>query len=316
MRMNLADKANTQEESLIPRRHRWNAGRIAKGEGGKALTETVVVAGFILVPLFILGIYVGKWAYLQDRAIEAARYAAWERVVSPATPPKNRDWVSLKSDADLANEVRIRFFGGRAERLTAVTGSAAAADLAKGSSDEPLLRKHDGEPLLVKREENITVNTREEAFDGGWANRAMNALNRLAGNPMEMTGPTVTSVTVSAAGLPQRIFREVGLGNPLQFKAQAAVLADAWTANGEQEEERLLRQGFMSKLDLASRGKIPFYGAAKALYYLGLPLGGLFNEVKDFVVDDEHANDLRVDTSIQFGDRLQPTPAIPPYKGP
>ncbi len=117
MRMNLADKANTQEESLIPRRHRWNAGRIAKGEGGQALTETVVVAGFILVPLFILGIYVGKWAYLQDRAIEAARYAAWERVVSPATPPKNRDWVSLKSDADLANEVRIRFFGGRAERL-------------------------------------------------------------------------------------------------------------------------------------------------------------------------------------------------------
>ena len=106
--------------------------RRASRERGQALTEVVVVAGFVLVPLLILGVYVGKWGYLQDRSIEAARYAAWERVVSPAAPPAGREWASLKSDADLQKEVSIRFFGGRGERLTAVTSSAGAARIASG----------------------------------------------------------------------------------------------------------------------------------------------------------------------------------------
>ncbi|MGE0049565.1 MAG: hypothetical protein AB7T01_11630 [Acidithiobacillus sp.] len=292
-------------------------------EKGQALTEVVVVAGFVLVPLLILGVYVGKWGYLQDRSIEAARYAAWERVVSPAAPPAGRAWASLKSDADLQKEVSIRFFGGRNERLTAVTGSAGAAGLATGSSREPLLRKHDGQPLLVQREQNITVATRQEAFDGGWTSGVSKALNRLAGNPLQMTGPTVAAVTVSAAGLPQRIFAEVGLGDPLQFKAQAAVLTDPWTANGPGEEERLLREGFMKPQAETSKLKslpvVGFNAWGEILYWLGtpwgFPLGNMFGEYEKYRGDPDRDR-LKIDTEQQFGDRLQPYPPIPPYPGP
>ncbi|XTI72236.1 hypothetical protein ACQAYK_11180 [Acidithiobacillus sp. AC3] len=290
-------------------------GRWPSREKGQALTEVVVVAGFVLVPLLILGVCVGKWGYLQDRSIEAARYAAWERGVSPAAPPVGRDWASLKSDADLQKEVSIRFFGGRGERLTAVTSSAGAARIASGSSPEPLLRKHDGQPLLVQREQNITVATRQEAFDGGWTSGVSNALNRLAGNPLQMTGPTVAAVTVSAAGLPQRIFAEVGLGDPLQFRAQAAILTDLWTANGPGEEEHLLRDGFMKPQELVSKSKVAFSVAGQAFYLATWPLGNLAEEFEKHWNDPDRDR-LRIDTEQQFGDRLQPYPQIPPYPGP
>ncbi len=289
--------------------------RRASRERGQALTEVVVVAGFVLVPLLILGVYVGKWGYLQDRSIEAARYAAWERVVSPAAPPAGREWASLKSDADLQKEVSIRFFGGRNERLTAVIGSAGAAGLATGSSGEPLLRKHDGQPLLVQREQNITVATRQETFDGGWTSGVSNALNRLAGNPLQMTGPTVAAVTVSAAGLPQRIFAEVGLGDPLQFKAQAAVLTDPWTANGPGEEERLLREGIMKRQETLSKKKVGFSIAGQLFYLATWPLGKLAEEFEKHWNDPDRDR-LKIDTEQQVGDRLQPYPPIPPYPGP
>ncbi|WP_308387764.1 hypothetical protein [Acidithiobacillus sp. AMEEHan] len=290
-------------------------------ESGQALTETVVIAGFVLVPLLLLGVYVGKWAYLQDRSIEAARYAAWERVVSLANPPQNREWVSLKTDQDLQNEVAIRFFGGRGEKLTAVTGNAGATDIAKGSSREPLLRKHDGTSLLVEREKNITVATRQEAFDGGWTGGAIGAFGKLTQKigvmPLEMTGPTVAAVTVSAAGLPQKIFAEVGLGQPLQFKAQAAVLGDPWSANGPGEEERLLRSGFMKPQEaLPLKGsKYSFGIAATTLRGLGYPLGDLFQEAGKFTNDPDKYR-IKIDTEQQFGDRLQPAPSIPAYQGP
>lgn len=302
-----------QEQSYGRRACR--SGSLRGEEKGQALTETVVVAGFVLVPLLILGVYVGKWAYLQDRTIEAARYAAWERIVWRTDPPKNREWLALKSDADLANEVRVRYFGGTGERITAVAGSAKGADAAQGASRDPLLRKHDGDPLLVERERNITVATRQEAFDGGWTDKAMKALNGLTNNPMEMTGPTVATVSATAAGLPQRLFAQVGLGNPLTFRAQAAVLTDAWTANGGQEEEKVLRGGFMKVLETESLGKIPFTGLSMFLYGLALPLKGLFREARYHFADPD-ANRLKIDTELQFGDRLQPAPGIPDYKGP
>ncbi|MCE5388199.1 MAG: hypothetical protein K0041_06425 [Acidithiobacillus sp.] len=279
------------------------------------MTEVVVVAGFVLVPLLLLGVYVGKWAYVQNRSIEAARYAAWERVVSPASPPQGRSWSSLKSDTDLQHEVAIRFFGARGERLTAVTGSADAGTLASGSSREPLLRKHDGEILLVERENNITVSTREEGLDPGLLGGLNNALNRLTNNPLASTGPTVATVSTTVAGLPQRIFAEVGLGNPLQFTAQAAVLTDPWTANGPQESEAIQRNGFLKYLDTVSKGKIPFNYSSQALYYEGLLLGNLFSEYQKHWNDPDR-DQMKIDVEQQYGDRLQPMPRIPDYTGP
>ncbi|WP_414040861.1 hypothetical protein ACJU26_01825 [Acidithiobacillus sp. M4-SHS-6] len=294
-------------------------GRVRQRETGQSLVEFVVVAGLVLVPLLLMGVYVGKWAYLQDRSIEAARYAAWERVVSRSAPPQDRSWSALKSDADLQNEVAIRFFGSRNERLTAVTGSASAVQTAGGSSREPLLHKHDGQPLLVEREKNIQVATEDRSFRGGWVTGAMNAFGNIPGNPLHMTGPTVATISVTAAGIPQRLFAEVGLQNPLKFTAQAAVLMDPWSANGPGEEESLLRNGFMRPQETLAKTKAGFWGAGWALYVAGLPLdvfnGGLFSEFMKFHNDSDRIR-VKIDPEQQFGDRLQPKPQIPVYQGP
>jgi len=61
----------------------------------------VLAMGAVLVPLALLVPVLGKIADMNHSAIEAARYASWERTVASAAD---------KSDAQLADETRRRFF--------------------------------------------------------------------------------------------------------------------------------------------------------------------------------------------------------------
>ncbi|HWT71543.1 MAG TPA: TadE family protein [Oxalicibacterium sp.] len=52
-----------------------------KKSGGQAMVELVIVAGFVLVPLFLAIPLIGKYLDMRSSAVQAARYAAWERTV-------------------------------------------------------------------------------------------------------------------------------------------------------------------------------------------------------------------------------------------
>ena len=252
-------------------------------ERGQALTEFVVVAAFALIPLFFLVIYTGKWSFTQLRTIEAARYVAWERTVWRDQPPHGREWLALKSDADLRNEAAMRFFGPHNAGLS-------NANTGRGQNVDPILTRHDGQPLL-RDLANIQVATHEESISTGVSMKFLGALMKLTDIPLRMTGPTVATVGVQLEGLPGYAYLA---DNPLargpQFTAQAAVLTDAWTANGPAEEVRFVKKLLPTAyLD---------NGAVNTVKSVG---GFLFPELN-------HLEFGHIDSEVQYGDRLQPYP--------
>ena len=254
----------------------------AHGEKGQSLAEFAIVAAFALVPLFLFSIYVGKWSFTQLRGIEAARYVAWERTVWRAAPPPGRDWPAIKGDDTLRQEVAMRFFGGRDERLEPVTAVQSAST---GPSPEPLIHRHDGQPLVPERE-RITVTTSIEK-DASALGKAIQGLQNIGAFPLEMSGPVVATVSVPVSGIPQ--FPE--LSRPLDFRAQAAVLGDGWSANGPGEEKKIVRS-MAPQLGLLDNPVIR--GAASLLSWV-------FPEYQRF-------EPSKVDPEVQYGDRLQPFP--------
>lgn len=66
---------------------------------GQSLTE-FAVALVVLVPLLLIVPLLGKYSDMNQAALAASRYAAWEKTVDAG-----------KSDAKLADEVRLRYFG-------------------------------------------------------------------------------------------------------------------------------------------------------------------------------------------------------------
>ena len=259
-------------QSLTSLPHTYN-------EHGQSLTEFAVVTAFALIPLFFLVIYTGKWSFTQLRTIEAARYVAWERTVWRSQPLQGREWVAMKPDADLRNEAAVRFFGQHGMSLT---------NAGNGIVIDPILTRHDGRPLL-RDLANIQVATREESISNGVSMNFLGTVMKITDIPLRMTGPTVAIVNIQLEGLPgYRYLPDNRLASGPLFTAQAAVLTDAWTANGPAEEARIVKK-FLPTAYLDDE-------AIKAVPTVG---GTLFPELER--LDFGH-----VDPEVQYGDRLQP----------
>ena len=253
-------------------------------ERGQSLTEFIVVAAFALVPLFFLVIYTGKWSFTQLRTLEAARYVAWERTVWRDQPPQGREWLAIKSDVDLRNEAAVQFFGRH-------NGAISHANAGSGQNIEPILTKHDGRPLL-RDLADIQIATHEEPIATGVSMQFLGTLMKLTAIPLHMTGPTVATVSVQLEGLPGYAHLPSNqLAQGPQFTAQAAVLTDAWTANGPGESTRVVRK--LLPTNHLNNG---------AMNTIKSVAGFLFPEL-------DHLAFGHVDPEVQYGDRLQPYPS-------
>jgi hypothetical protein len=75
---------------------------LANTQRGQAMTE-FVVAMLVAIPLFLGVLYIGKYEDIKYSAVQASRYAAFERAFDTLPSPH-------KSAATLADETRTRFF--------------------------------------------------------------------------------------------------------------------------------------------------------------------------------------------------------------
>lgn len=94
-------------------------GAKAAGQRGQAITEFVVMC-LLMVPLFLAVVYVGKYSDVKQTAIEASRYAVWERAVDPTGAHKSNDQIQQEL------EVRIIGNGGRNDGKLQSTDAAAS----------------------------------------------------------------------------------------------------------------------------------------------------------------------------------------------
>lgn len=81
------------------------------------MTELLITASFVLVPLFLLIPLLGKYIDIKHASIQAARYEAWEYTVWYASDAETPDGfpggpMPVKSTSQLQRESRRRLFSG------------------------------------------------------------------------------------------------------------------------------------------------------------------------------------------------------------
>ncbi|THF64566.1 hypothetical protein E6C76_10905 [Pseudothauera nasutitermitis] len=203
---------------------------------GQALTEFLVVA-LALIPLFLLIPIIAKYQDVAHATQMAARYAAFD-----ATVRNDAAAGGWKSESELADEIRRRFFG--ASDAPIKTGDVAGEFDAHRNL---FWRGPDGNPLLDDFS-RVTVSfgpghgsTHGDAFE---AVNDMTSFQLLAGGlGLGSRGIYTANVSVALADLPAglafyRPFDEIGI----VMTRSASLLPDPWTAkDAEEVEERILR---------------------------------------------------------------------------
>lgn len=188
------------------------ARRLRTRQSGQSTVEFVVLA-LVLVPLLLIVPLVGKYMDIAQNTAVASRYVAFEGAVRHSS--SNEGW---KSDAELAQEVRRRFFSNTDAPVK--TGDTAG-DF--DSHRNTLWFDHRGKPLLPKLVDNVGVKTTRESMSQPFG--AFHAA--FLGLPQDnlYTGQVHVAVA-NIAGL-----------NPfdtldLSISRATTLLADPWAAQG------------------------------------------------------------------------------------
>jgi hypothetical protein len=193
---------------------------------GQAATEMVVAAAFLL-PLFLSVVYAARYVDIKQSTVQASRYVAWERVIDPA---------STRTDADLAKEVRTRFFasgnrlGGAINSTNFVGGTPASDEYNTFWSDQ-------GGNRLLNSFTDVTVNTRAQSTPGTITSGLSHA--EVAALKLNDRGFVTANVETSLQNV--KGFDPLAAIN-LRIGASTSVLGDTWGANGpEQVKTRVKR---------------------------------------------------------------------------
>jgi hypothetical protein len=186
---------------------------------GQAMTE-FVAAMAVFLPLFFAIYYVGKFADIKHQAIQASRYAAFERALDPNSTQAG---ASL-----LQEETRARFFpdgglnNGKLARDT--SGLTTQANL------NPLWTQVTGAPLL-QNYSDVSVDVASNSMDiGKFApiNAGAQAFNNLNRNGQVQADVEVPIANITHLPAPLNALN-------LTVGARTVVAGDAWGGDGAQQ---------------------------------------------------------------------------------
>lgn len=258
---------------------------------GQAMTEFVIAAAFVLIPIFLIYPLIGKYIDMKHSAVQSARYIAWERTVWHENSPRD-------SGAPIKNKNRLESEATR--RLLSRTDlSINSRDYRGWQADDrnTLWRDHRNNELLqqysdIKPEQQNQKNTPALAYRAiGAFNRAMNIIY----TPLRALGvsndPTFFTIAHSTRAFYEPhieidVSNIVGLDGfnelDLTMRGQAAILADGWTAaNSTQFNARtrdfvpstLLNNPALDAFKTIATTPIPIFGVSMAPELDGLNMG-------------------------------------------
>jgi hypothetical protein len=222
------------------------AGRANRRVSGQAMVEFLIAATTVLIPLFLIVPLLGKYMDMKSTAIQAARYAAWERTVWFGST----DWTAAeKSDVQIQQEVQQRFFSNTA------TAKFQAGDMNVtngwgGGGPKPLWVDRAGNPMLVAYNSNVTQGS-ARADSPGLMNAildpvvsAIGVVGNILGAAFVLDMESLYTSTVTARVQPTRPITQV-LGNKSDLETFATVtpifteknvlIANGWTAKGAEQ---------------------------------------------------------------------------------
>jgi hypothetical protein len=204
--------------------------------------EFIVSAMFLLVPMAILMLMMGKYIEAKQRTEQAARYAAWERTVWYQSAPGSAPIKAQKNDADVVREAQLRIYAVREQGIYSDLAKAEAA-----FEIDPLLNfayRGEGkyEPVLVDRDEEAEEETarylaggtveRKTPGIGGYLDSVfdtIHALPHLSGFDLNTRG-TYTATVSTGLHVPARIAEFADL--ELELSRSVTLVAEGWNAGG------------------------------------------------------------------------------------
>lgn len=204
------------------------------------MVELVIVAAFVLVPLFLAIPIIGKYLDVRTAAVEASRYAAWERTVwyggSSASSigwfGSTNSWkANEKTDDNIGKEVAVRLLSDTGATDAFMSTDMSASGFKNGSA-RSLWRARDGSAMLAAYSDVGDAVGNADA--PGTMNRVLDPIVSLAATlgpfTLEMKGEYKASVTVQIADFDSTTFMPTS--SKVTFSETNVLLANGWNAGG------------------------------------------------------------------------------------
>lgn len=193
---------------------------------GQAMTE-FIVAMAVLLPLFFGIVYVGKFADIKHQAVQASRFAAFERALDPS--------AKQEDNAVLVEETRARFFTDGSRNQGKIGYEDNTNGLATAATLNSLWSDLSGTPLIQTYQDpntGISVNVSSNNSLAVGAFVPIDDGSQALFNNLNTGGQVQADVEVpiaNIASLPAPL-------NNLNVKvaARTVVAGDAWNGGGTQ----------------------------------------------------------------------------------
>jgi hypothetical protein len=191
---------------------------VMRGQGGQAMSE-FLAAMALFVPLLLGVIYIGKYSDMKHEAIQASRYAAFERALDPSSVNE--------ADPVLVEETRARFFREGSYNSGKLAYDDTTASMNPSGTLDPVWYQLNGDPMLSKYSD-VAVNLGPSQKVDDIALAAVDVANGLFFG-LNGNGQFQADVQVT----PAKITSFAPLSNlNLTITASTVVVGDAWNAGG------------------------------------------------------------------------------------
>lgn len=230
---------------------------------GAVIVEFIVIAGFVLLPLFIGLLFIGKYIDTAQKVEVAARYSIWERTVWYQEVPKSLKKIGIntgKTPNQLNNELENRVFS---EKNTGIyfkqnndkvdeTEEVMSESYWVDSSGKAIsLYKHDAKRF-------ITVVDGKKADMYGYSSGIMGGLfsllGKVGGFDIDISGSMSSTVNLTLVK-PQ--FLDTLWANDITVSRSQTILADGWNAAGPaQAKSRASGLVLTKALDFSAFNKV------------------------------------------------------------
>jgi len=205
---------------------------------GAVVVEFVVIVGFVLVPLIIGLMFIGKYIDTAQKMEVAGRYSSWERTVWYQDVPKTLKDMGIdtsKTVVQINNELENRVFSEKN------TGIYLAQNNDKVNETEEVMSQSywvdgSGKSIsLYKHDKNsfITTNEGKEAkmygYTSGLLDGLFTLLKKVGGFDIDLTG--AKSSTVKLTLVKPKFLEGMWTGDIIVSRSQT-ILADGWNAAG------------------------------------------------------------------------------------
>ncbi|OGB27473.1 MAG: hypothetical protein A3I66_06195 [Burkholderiales bacterium RIFCSPLOWO2_02_FULL_57_36] len=213
--------------------------------GGQAMIELLIVAGFVLVPLFLAIPLLGKYLDVRAAAVQTSRYAAWERTVwfggdaasSLGWFGVSRRWqANEKTDDQIRREIGVRHLS-ETGTSDAFSNSDRSAGNFKGGS-KALWQDRNGQKLLAD------YNDIQNKVDNNPAPGTLNKILTPIANFASTLGPFVLEMNAEYGAKVTIKIKDIDFDHYLaktstaDFSETNVLLANGWNANGPDDSAK------------------------------------------------------------------------------